>query len=103
MAIHRITWLRSMLSKQIRRRYQSLDGAERGKLRLAPMLTPLLAPVLTSPTHRRYARRPSPDGYPEAGRGRGGGLCNHGADRSALSGPALLRLTITARAGWRRG
>src|SRR5712671_1410663 len=31
-------------------------------------------------------------GLPEAGRGRRGGLCNHGTDRSALSGPALLRL-----------
>jgi hypothetical protein len=30
---------------------------------LAPVQTPLLAPVLTSPTHRRYARRPSPEGY----------------------------------------
>jgi hypothetical protein len=30
---------------------------------LAPVQTPLLAPVLTSPTRRRYARRPSPDGY----------------------------------------
>src|SRR6266404_7097869 len=34
---------------------------------LAPMQTPLLAPVLTSPTHRRYARRPSSDGYVENG------------------------------------
>src|SRR6266404_2707427 len=31
-------------------------------------------------------------GLPDAGRGRRGGLCDHGADRSALSGPALLRL-----------
>src|SRR5947208_11815258 len=30
---------------------------------LAPVQTLLLAPVLTSPTRLRYARRPSPDGY----------------------------------------
>src|SRR5258706_2771629 len=29
---------------------------------------------------------------PQAGRGRRGGSCDYGADRSALSGPALLRL-----------
>src|SRR5271155_6029322 len=28
----------------------------------------------------------------QAGRGRRGGSCDYGADRSALSGPALLRL-----------
>src|SRR5205807_8858198 len=32
--IYPITWLRFRPSKQIRRRYQLLDGAERGKLRL---------------------------------------------------------------------
>src|SRR5204862_2508858 len=32
--IYPITWLRFKPSKQIRRRYQLLDGAERGKLRL---------------------------------------------------------------------
>src|SRR5205809_8134052 len=31
---------------------------------LAPVQTLLLAPVLTNPTRLRYARRPSPDGYP---------------------------------------
>ena len=30
---------------------------------LAPVQTPLLAPVLTNPTRLRNARRPSPDGY----------------------------------------
>src|SRR6516162_2091694 len=30
---------------------------------LAPVQTPLLAPVLTSPICLRNARRPSPDGY----------------------------------------
>src|SRR3989440_8672563 len=29
---------------------------------------------------------------PQAGRGQCGGSCDYGADRSALSGPALLRL-----------
>src|SRR5260370_25772888 len=33
---------------------------------LAPVQTPLLAPVLTSPTHLRFARRPSPDRYPHS-------------------------------------
>src|ERR1700745_4464638 len=31
-------------------------------------------------------------GVSQAGRGRRGGSCDYGADRSALSGPALLRL-----------
>jgi hypothetical protein len=30
---------------------------------LTPVQTPSLAPVLTSPTRLRNARRPSPDGY----------------------------------------
>src|SRR5271169_5574702 len=34
----------------------------------------------------------------QAGRGRRGGSCDYGADRSALSGPALLRLAPDG--GW---
>src|ERR1700747_206087 len=37
-------------------------------------------------------------GVSQAGRGRRGGSCDYGADRSALSGPALLRLPPPAGA-----
>src|SRR3974390_3634721 len=41
-------------------------------------------------------------GVSQAGRGRRGGSCDYGADRSALSGPALLRLPPdSGRAFWR--
>src|SRR3954462_10733000 len=35
----------------------------------------------------------------QAGRGRRGGSCDYGADRSALSGPALLRLAPAGGVG----
>src|ERR1700731_2104577 len=35
---------------------------------------------------------------PQAGRGQRGGSCDYGADRSALSGPALLQLLLMASA-----
>src|SRR5438477_3216225 len=67
--IYPITWLRFRPSKQLRRRYQLLDGAERGKLRLAstrlsrvvaprgPRVRIPLAPAARQSANHRFRRR----------------------------------------------
>src|SRR5205823_8012450 len=55
--IYPITWLRFRPSKQIRRRYQLLDGAERGKLRLGGAAGEIAPPrILEGCRHVTFGR-----------------------------------------------